>query len=230
MLIAVVVIGCRGAGSAGSTSSPSPTPSVPLVATTEPAVASTVDPGALPSPSASVVPVLTPSAAGTPTPTASPAPTAAWTCAAPITVDKLAIASTGPLDALIGCFGHRSIDVTGYLAPPWGIGGLANGVTPAWLGEWAGLDDVLWLKPHPAMGCVADDDCVWLFIHAPDATALPLAPDRWVTLTGHFDDPASLTCRATGAGPDAVTSDAQAIATCRGHFVVTGIRTVKPPA
>lgn len=120
--------------------------------------------------------------------------------------------------------------MTGYLAPPWGIGGLNNGVVPAWLGEWAGLVAVLWLKPRPADGCVAADDCVWVFLHASSAAALPLTPDRWVALTGHFDDPLAVTCRATGQGPDAVTSDAQAIVTCREHFVVTDMRTVAPPA
>ena len=119
--------------------------------------------------------------------------------------------------------------MTGYLAPPWGIGGLSNGVTPSWLGEWAGLESVLWVKPHPAEGCPTDQDCVWSYLFAPDSAAIQLTPDRWVTVTGHFDDPRSLTCRATGTGYDAVPTDAEAIVTCREHFVVTEMRTAVAP-
>ena len=120
--------------------------------------------------------------------------------------------------------------VTGYLSPSWGVGGLSNGVDPAWLGDWGGLETVLWIKPRPAAGCITDTDCIWLYLHAPHPASLALSPDRWVTLTGHFDDPVAATCRATGTGSDAVPSDALAILTCREHFVVTRIKTVAPPA
>ena len=120
--------------------------------------------------------------------------------------------------------------VTGYLAPAWGIGGLANGVIPSWLGEWGGLKVVLWQKPRPADGCVSDNDCVWMFLYASNPATVPLVPERWVQVTGHFDDPLASTCRAAGTASVAVTTDAQAVATCRGHFVVTEIRTVEAPS
>ncbi|TAL05935.1 MAG: hypothetical protein EPO00_12055 [Chloroflexota bacterium] len=106
---------------------------------------------------------------------------------------------------------------------------MGNGVVPSWLGEWSGLPSVLWRHPHPAEGCPAPDDCMWMFLFAPDLAKLPMTPDRWVSLTGQFNDPVALTCRATGSGPDAVTSDADAIERCREHFVVTEIRTVVAP-
>lgn len=212
-LTAVLVAGCGAASSTASAvstpaptfSSGSPMPATPPLATTAMGSTQTI------------------------APTIGPAPTPAWTCSAPVTVDELAWASVGPLDKLLGCFGKRDIEVTGYLAPSWGVGGLGNGVAPAWLGEWAGLEQVLWRQPHPVDSC-GDNDCMWIYLHAPDTAALPLSPDRWVSLTGHFDDPGALSCRAAGSGPDAVTSDVQAVITCREHFVVTEIRTVAPPA
>lgn len=213
---AVLVAGCLGASSPGPSPSRSPS-GVSAVPTSTP-VASTG-----PSPATAPIPTRTPN------PTA-PSPVTGKRCAPPATVQVLGgWTPAWPLHLLADCFGNRDLEVTGYLAPASGIGGLGNGVVPAWLGEWSGLPDVLWLKPHPADGCSAADDCIWMFLFAPNAPAVPLTPDRWVTLTGHFDDPAALTCRATGTGPDAVTSDAEAIVQCREHFVMTKIRTVASP-
>jgi hypothetical protein len=207
----VLVTGCVGA--TAPRLSPSPVP------TSSPAVASSA-----------------PVASTAPPPTTAPIPTAArpsspTACPLPVTVDVLGGWSAAwPIDRVVDCFGARNLQVTGYLAPAWGIGGLPNGIVPGWLGEWEGLPAVLWLKPHPVGGCFAADDCMWLFLYAPSTAGLSLSPDRWVALTGHFDDPLAATCRATGSGAGAVTSDAQAIVECRKHFVVTGIRTVAPPA
>ena len=195
-----------------------------LIASASPSVAAALQPPASTAPS----PIPT----GTGTPIVAPGPTSTHptACGAPLTVEVLGgFSSTWPIARLPDCFGNADLDVTGYLAPSWGIGGLSNGIQPAWLGDWAGLDVVLWLKPRPQAGCSTDTDCQWLFLHAHDATALALAPDRWVTVTGHFDDPVATTCRATGTGPDAVPSDAEAAVQCREHFVVTGIRTIAPP-
>jgi hypothetical protein len=153
-------------------------------------------------------------------------------CTPPTTVAELADYPRTPgNDRLIACFGDADIVVTGYLAPPEGIGGLANGITPAWLGEWSGLPVVLHGTSIPADTCGNADVCRWMFLFAPHPGLLPLTPARWVSVTGHFDDPVAATCRATPGyeGPDGATSDAEAIATCRGHFVVTEIRTVAAP-
>ena len=179
---------------------------------------------------ASASPTALPSPTAAPTAAPSDSPTLAPGCVVPTTVAELAGGPGSPLiDHLLTCFGDREFVVTGYLAPPWGIGGIGNGVVPSWLGEWGGLDVVLWQHPRPAAGCVSDSDCLWMFIHASDPATVPLTPERWVTLTGHFDDALSATCRAEGHGSDAVTTDALAIATCRGHFVVTEVRTVPAP-
>jgi hypothetical protein len=136
------------------------------------------------------------------------------------------------IDHLLACFGHTDIVVTAYIAPPEGIGGTSNGITPAWLGEWSGLPVVLSSKPSTIDGCREEFSCPWMFIFASKPALLPLTPERWVSVTGHFDDPASATCRATPGydGGDGPATDAEAIAICRGHFVITEIRTVAAPA
>jgi hypothetical protein len=136
------------------------------------------------------------------------------------------------IDHLLACFGHTDITVTGYLAPPEGIGGTGNGITPAWLGEWSGLEVVLHGSAIPADRCGDADVCRWAFLFAQHPAQLPLTPARWVSVTGHYDDAASATCRATPGynGSDGPATDAQAIAICRGHFVVTMIRTVAAPS
>jgi hypothetical protein len=208
-----------GACAKGVASSPSLTPPA-TPAHTSTSVLATVDPTPTASPTGTRLPSST--SPGSPSPSAA--------CVVPTTVAGLAGWPGSPLiEDILSCFGERDFIVTGYLAPPWGIGGLPNGVVPSWLGEWAGLEVVLWQKPRPAEGCVSDTDCLWMFIHAPDPATVPLSPERWVTLTGHFDDPLASTCRATGDGSDAVKTDAEAVETCRGHFVVTEIRTVAPP-
>ena len=211
-LALLVVAACAAFGperSATDTSTPSPT------ATT----------AVLPSPTATTA--VSPS----PNPTSAPSVTPGSSCPPPATVKVLGgWTAAWPSDQLADCFGNADLEVTGYLAPAWELGGVSNGVVPSWLGEWSGLMEVLWLKPHPADGCYADDDCIWLFLFAPDASVLPLTPDRWVSVTGHFDDPVAQTCRAPAQGPDIITTDAQAIAECRKHFVITQIRTIAPPA
>ena len=134
-----------------------------------------------------------------------------------------------PSSQLADCFGSADLELTGYLAPLGGLGGVSSGVQPTWLGEWSGLESVLALKSHPLEGCDPAQGCTWLFLYAPDASVLPLSPDRWVNVTGHFDDPVAQTCRATMNEPGFPSTDAEAIATCRSHFVVTAIRTIPPP-
>ena len=153
-------------------------------------------------------------------------------CLVPATINLLGGWSPEwPPANLVACVGSREITVVGYLAPGWGIGGIPNRLAPAWLGEWSGLPSVLWLGPHPAAGCFAADDCVWMFIFAPDAATLPLTPDRWVMVTGHFDDPAATSCHWVGpaAVSDPLTA-AKAVAVCRQHFVVAAIADAPAPS
>ena len=145
-----------------------------------------------PTPPSAVSPTIAVSA--TP-PSVAPTPRPSDTGACPVspmTVDRL-------LSADRGCFGGHDIEVMGWLAEPWGIGGYLAGVEPAWLGEPM-TDVALWTEPRGAATCQADGACHFAFLHSPpgsDPWTLPL--DRWVRLTGHFDDPLAATCRWNGS-------------------------------
>jgi hypothetical protein len=153
-----------------------------------------------------------------PVASARPEPAAQVAAAAcpttPMTVDQLLAADRS-------CFGAESIGVTGWLAEPWGVGGYASGIVPSWLGE--GLTgNALWLKPRGADGCVADDDCQFAFLHVQPGVGPSLAPlERWVRVTGHYDDPLSTTCYWNRVN-DPKTPE-QSVAACREAFVVTTV-------
>lgn len=210
--------------------------------------------GALPSgstvtwsPFASGTASVTPSAAPTVTrastvPSASrpaaPSPTPSKTAAAcgfPNTV--LVLTGHDPAwpvttTSILDCLGRSEIRVTGWLADPEGIGWGSPRIEPAWLGDMLAIRRVLWLKPLvPDRWCIEDTDCLWMHLTSPDASELPLTPDRWVTITGHVDDPAAATCHWTG--PEGTYSRpltrVEAVALCRSHFVVTAIEDAAPP-
>jgi hypothetical protein len=124
------------------------------------------------------------------------------------------------------CIDAGTIRVRGWLAPPWGVGGLSNNIEPAWLGEWATMR-VLWTKPLPSAGCLAATDCVWEWIHVAPGTGVAItAPDRWVEVTGHYSDPASASCHVVG---DNVALIADPVAYCRRMFVATAVTDVPAP-
>ncbi len=146
---------------------------------------------------------------------AEPAPIAAAACPeTPMTVDRL-------LTADRSCFGRESIGVIGWLAEPWGVGGYATGIVPSWLGE--GLTaNALWLKPRGPDGCVADDDCLFAFLHVQPGVGPSLLPlHRWVRVTGHYDDPLATTCYWDRVN-DPKTPE-QSVEACRQAFVVTSV-------
>ena len=194
----------------------------------------TLTPLVPPSAAATLIPI----AASSPRETAaapSPQPTIGTArCGFPTTV--LVLTGRDPAwpetsTSILDCLGRSEIGVTGWLADPWGIGWGSPRVEPAWLGDMLAIWRVLWLKPMPTdptgspLGCVEDTDCLWLHLTSPNASALPLSPDRWVTITGHFDDPAAATCHWIGPeqGYSTPLTKAEAVALCRSHFVVTAI-------
>jgi hypothetical protein len=128
--------------------------------------------------------------------------------------------------------GNREVAVRGWLAPPWGIGGLANGIEPAWLGEWA-TDVVLWsdLPPDPP-GCYDDWACIFFFPHVRPGSGVVLGPPaRWVELTGHFADPTAAACRFVSSAPwrDPSLVGEDPVAVCRDRFVAESVRTISRP-
>ncbi len=181
---------------------------------------------------ASTVTAIPSAASATASASASPSG-AADRCKFPHTVSVLDDSGYGlPKEEVLACLGRSDVKVTGWLAGPWNMRRNPNGVAPAWLGEWLGVGRILWLKPHPANDeiCYASAGCVWMFLHSSNPSALPLSPDRWVTVTGHYDDPAAATCRWTdpGQGESWPMTPAEAVAYCRTHFVVTAIENAAP--
>jgi hypothetical protein len=214
---AVLVAGCYGApaGSTLPSGDASATPFGPEMST--------------------LVPSVVPSASPSTPATSSPLPSRAAACGFPTTV--LALTGHDPawpgtsMSTILECLGHSEIRVTGWLAEACCLGWGSPGVEPAWLGDMLAIGRVLWLKPMVGEGCYADTSCVWMTLTSPNASELPLSPERWVTITGHFDDPAAATCYWTGlqGGYSVPLTKGEAVASCRSHFVVTAIEDATSP-
>jgi hypothetical protein len=230
-LVTMVLAGCYAGASFEASPAITPAPTMTAVIATPTATAP-----AATEPSPSMEPTPTPVPTPTLVPTLTPGPTWNGTCDVPMTVHALSGAwnSAWPIEVLVNCLGDRELQVTGYLEIVSGVGGPTTGVAPAWLGEWFGVSAgqspvVLWGAAVPADGrCTGvDSECEWMFLFAPDPSALDLTLHRWVRVTGHYDDPVAQTCHL-GNRIGMVSSDAEAVATCRRHFVVTAI--VSSPA
>lgn len=136
-------------------------------------------------------------------------------------VDAAAFASLDTASAVI-CFGRSPITFRAYAGRCDGCGGATGDVyTPTWLAD--PQQNQLYLSPlkvedgwwfNSRRAATLADDPAWL--------------DHWVEVTGHFDDPASPTCRWT---PDPHSggvfySSQSTINSCRMQFVVTRVRVV----
>ena len=198
----ILIAGCTTTGTAEpSATFPSPTVSL--------------------APSPTLAPTPPPPSPSTPPPSPTSAPSVAAGCPiSPLRVDEL-------LADGATCYGGQAVTVIGWLAPAWGIGGVESGIEPSWLGEMP-PDPVLWHQPRNPNGCFDDDDCVWTFLHrAPGATGLD-GPDRWVAVTGHFQDPVAETCLWGGTICVPISTE-DAIERCRGAFVVTAVEDTTEP-
>jgi hypothetical protein len=146
-------------------------------------------------------------------------------------------ADRGPLDAFrmavtpmneraLACFGGREIRFTAFVNRPNGLGGAeAYRISPLWitnpeLSVFGSAREI-----QPGFG-----DGPFFFISTRPGTADLQArfARRWVTVQGHFGDPAARSCTATGVAGQ--TPDRQqAIAICRTMFVLTAISPGQPP-
>ena len=155
-------------------------------------------------------------------PAASTVPAPACDTASPVRVDRLNAGGRA-------CFGSRDVRVRGWVAPSWGVGDTSTGVAPSWLGETM-TNPVLWLKPRNRSGCFSEDDCVWVFVHVSPSGGVTFdLPERWVEVTGHFDDPAAQTCRWDGRTNPPGDTVNQAVDRCRDEFVVTAVHATAAP-
>jgi hypothetical protein len=130
-------------------------------------------------------------------------------------VDWLAV----PFPVAAACFGEAPITFRGWLTAAGGCGGLRPGTyEPAWLaGNFSRIAIVLAPYETPYYDCGSA-------AQPPTLTQLP-AKQRWVVITGHYNDPASESCRFTptptykGAGPGQASLDLY----CRQVFVATSV-------
>jgi hypothetical protein len=179
-------------------------------------------PSAFPEPTLSPTPTFAQSTGSSGDPTASALPATSCDGGSPIRVDRLNAGGRS-------CFASQDVRVIGWVAPPWGIGNTSTGVVPSWLGETV-TDRVLWLQPRNPAGCISVNDCVWVFVHVRPTGGVAFdLPERWVEVTGHFDDAAAKTCRWDGRTNPPGYPRAQAVDRCRNEFVVTAVRDTSPP-
>ncbi|HUS21188.1 MAG TPA: hypothetical protein VMZ66_04155 [Aeromicrobium sp.] len=87
--------------------------------------------------------------------------------------------------------------------------------------EWLALGDGLmahWLPGYEDLGAAP--------VYVDPASDIHLPEGAWVELTGHLDHQAAQTCEMTSTEPEIrdLRNDAEAVALCRGRFVVTGVR------
>ena len=139
-------------------------------------------------------------------------------------VEAAAFASLDFASAVV-CFGRSPITFRAYSGRCDGCGGSSGDVyTPAWLAD--PQQNQLYLSP------VKVDDGWWF--NARRAATLaddPAWVGHWVQVTGHFDDPASRSCRWV---PDLHSggvfySTQSTINSCRTQFVVTRVQVVAGP-
>jgi hypothetical protein len=168
-----------------------------------------------------------------------PAAAAAGACpATPVTLQVLLdlAADKGPLatkyntepmllsEAALGCYGDETLRFAAYVRDPGEVGWVyAYGIEPAWFrglglfvattsGQKPGYGPITALAIPPGLG---------------DLQAAQVG--HWVTVTGHFDDPAAATCTATGE-PGVAPTSAMVVTICRSIFVVAGVSRAGVPA
>jgi hypothetical protein len=192
------------------------------LATADPTPTPTPIPTELPTPQPTIEPTTEPTSE--PVATTLPCPTEE-----PVTVLDLNYAK-------LKCFGHEDVRVRAWLARGPTMGWLPPTIEPAWLVYPTYSPDeaarALWWKPPRDTDIVwCDPYCEFQWVHLPpDSTLEVSGPARWVIATGHVNDPASDGCRWEYAPDQAHTEDdADAVATCRRAFVLTGLEDAPAP-
>jgi hypothetical protein len=132
-----------------------------------------------------------------------------------------ALAKIGAAKAA-GCFGRSDLTISAYVGTCGGCGGTSN---YRWIPDWlGGMFAPLYLAADFATASTGMGDVgpAW-----PDPTRhLAIPPEKTpVTVTGHYEDPASASCRVVpfGASVASLPSVDEAVTSCRRSLVVTGI-------
>jgi hypothetical protein len=184
-------------------------------------------PGPPPSGTAAGGPIAEPPATSIPDPLTAGVERPATCPPIPTTMD--AMAAVSPMTA-VGCFGGATLSFRAWVVDPGeGYGGTCGPFTPAWIRECV-LPDYLLASARPS----EPHEVGMHAMRSPSATGDLAGVGRWVRVQGHYDDPASPTCRFTGdvavvgayIGLEPLPPTAHAVLECRLVFVITDIRTV----
>ena len=124
------------------------------------------------------------------------------------------------------CYGDRPLAVRAFVASPEGMGGTSDFlIEPAWIANptFAVQPSGELLSP-PAFGVGP-----FLSIGVRPGNGDPMLrfSGSWAMVTGHFDDAAAETCRASGNGR--IPSVDEAIAICRTTFVLDAMAPTTAP-
>jgi predicted small lipoprotein YifL len=167
-------------------------------------------------------PCVSPTAtAGSPSPT-SPSPVPTQTPAADCVNPPADVTSLINVGDPVACYGSAPL----ALDATWSGGGVADcpsAPEPAWL-----ACSPFSLQP---LGDTRKVGAPQLFVAVdPSVSFSPAGPFPQVRVTGHFDDPAALTCRETqlGGGAATLAPAADTIESCRRVFVVTQVVPIQP--
>lgn len=148
----------------------------------------------------------------------------------PGAVSLEAIAPLSPAERFL-CFGGDSIQVTGWVPPPFPGSGGCGGEEPGWLLCFLAVTPIVSIQPpaealaQPGGAPGWDASAARIDLHFPPPQRPPLQAGDHVVVIGHFDDPASAMCGTPGF-PDAteITPHPALIYQCRGKFVVESVR------
>jgi hypothetical protein len=194
---ALVVAACQSTASLAPTTAVSPTLATD---SSNPGVAGLATASAVTSPAPTLVPTPTPGPSG---------------CVNPPPNLATVVALDPP--ARLACFGAASLSFTAIVSKAISDCGIGPRVQPGWFC----LPGVFLDAPSPP----ATTDAPALDVYWNPASGLKPASfiaGASVEITGHFDDPAALTCHVTDvpAGQSPPTSD-QVILACRETFIVS---------
>jgi hypothetical protein len=161
----------------------------------------------------------------------SPPATATWPVGCPpLPVDAATLIRLRDPRA---CYGRTSLTFDVFVPRTEGLGGVAPPVLPAWLDPWAGgflqaTGDLSGPAPGygqgPFLGVAVPPALGACHVTYEEDPACPLAPhlNGWVRVSGHYDDPAALTCRVASTWPASIPR-ADTVAACRARFVLSAI-------
>ena len=132
-------------------------------------------------------------------------------------------------EAAASCWAGAEITVTGFVAGPEGLGGVAPfSIEPVWMTSRAHFLSVTNVV-DPEAGPVGP----FFPVAVPPSleAAFSALDGHWVRVSGHFDDQVATTCVVTSSDPalGAVPTAEQAIEICRTSFVLTAVEEITLP-